>query len=71
MIIEFKLSGYFVDNPKYETVTLDDEAPAVELPDATILKVKQLKGNALDQYIYEKFIMNTAKEGRVISYNVT
>lgn len=70
MIIEFKLSGYFVDKPNYEIVTLDDEAPAVELPDATILKVKQLKGNALDQYIYEKFIMNTTKEGRVISYNV-
>jgi hypothetical protein len=70
MIVEFKLSGYFIDKPVLERVSIDDNADAVELPDSTILKVRQLKGDALEQYIFASLVKNTRKDGRVISYSI-
>lgn len=70
MILEFKLSGFFVDKPITHSISLDPEQNAVELPDSTILKVKQLKGEALEQYIYEKYIKGTSRDGRVISFEI-
>lgn len=66
MTVEVKLTGFFVDKPKFATLEVDDEAEAVQLPDGTILKVKQLTGEALEQYIFEKFVAGTGMDGRVL-----
>jgi|TARA_R110000787_G_scaffold336_8_gene1259 hypothetical protein len=66
MIVKFKLAGFFVDKPKYATIEIDAEADAVQLADGNILKVKQLDGPALDQYVFEKYVANTGMDGRVL-----
>lgn len=66
MTIELKLTGFFIDKPQYATIEVDESQEAVQLPDGTILTVSQLKGEALDQYIFEKYIKNSPYDGRIL-----
>lgn len=70
MKIQFKISGPIVDKPLFRTVEVDDDKDAVQLPDGTIMKVNMLYGDALEQYIYEKFVNNSAMAGRVLEYTI-
>lgn len=64
--VKVTLSGFYVDKPVIKMMELDPEQNAVQLPTGEILKVKNLKKEALDQYFYEKYIKNTGMDGRII-----
>lgn len=66
MIVRITISGFYVNKPIVKEVFLNPEDSAVQLPNGEILKVKQLKKEALDQYFYEKYIKDTGIEGRII-----
>lgn len=71
MVIKLKISGQFIDKPLYKQFEVEDEQDAVQLPDGNILKVNQLKGDALDQYIYQKFIKGSIYNGRILSMEIS
>lgn len=71
MKLNFKLSSYFVDKPNLKTIDVNPEDNAVQLPTGEILKIKQLKGEALDQYVYEKYVRGSIMDGRVIEYYIS
>lgn len=66
MIVRLTLSGFYVDKPIIKEITMNPEDNAIQLPTGEILKIKQLKDDALEQYFYEKYIKNTGFEGRVL-----
>ena len=66
MIVKLKLSGTFVDKPVYRQIEIDESQDAVQLPDGTIKKVSELLDDALEQYIYEKYIKDSFADGRVL-----
>lgn len=67
MIVDLTISGFYIDKPISKTIEIDDESPAVQLPNGEVLKVKQLKGDARDQFFYEKYIKDTGMEGRILN----
>lgn len=67
MKVKLTLSSFFVDKTETKEIKIDEDKDAVQMPDGNILKVKQLKGEALEQYIYEKYIENSPLYGRVLN----